>query len=165
MRNILLEVFKENGWQYTQPIDSQELYVVAVTASNGTLQCYAEIDETLNRFRFYAHYGSNIPAESRIRVAELLTRLNYGLYVGNLEMNIDSGEVRFKTSFSDPTGNPPAKSAMSFLVLMSIVSMDLASPGITKVMLDSLTPEEAYLEISTPTTSQETPTAHEKSTE
>ncbi len=39
-----------------------------------------------------------VPADRRLAMMELLTRANYGLVIGNFELDPDDGELRFKTS-------------------------------------------------------------------
>jgi len=43
-------------------------------------------------------WPNNIKKSKRTLVAELLTRINYGLKIGNFEIDLDDGEVRYKTS-------------------------------------------------------------------
>lgn len=40
----------------------------------------------------------NVPEDRRLALAEFLTRANYGLFIGNFEMDWQDGEVRYKTS-------------------------------------------------------------------
>jgi len=60
--------------------------------------CYAEAQEEHQRVIFYSACPFNIPSEQRLAAAEFITRVNYGLIIGNFELDLDDGELRFKTS-------------------------------------------------------------------
>src|SRR5215212_5325423 len=51
-----------------------------------------------NQAAAYVIRDEPVPPERREAVALLLTRANYGIYLGNFEMDLDDGEIRFKVS-------------------------------------------------------------------
>ncbi len=62
-------------------------------------------DETGKILAFYAISPLTVPPSRVAETAELITRINYGLSIGNFELGCDDGEVRFKTSI--PTNGTP----------------------------------------------------------
>ena len=46
----------------------------------------------------WALLPARIPEKNRLKVAELLTRINCDLAIGNFDMNLDTGEVLFRNS-------------------------------------------------------------------
>ena len=56
--------------------------------------------EAEHQLLFYSVYPLNAPEERRAAVSELLTRANFGQFLGNFEMDWEDGEVRYKTSIS-----------------------------------------------------------------
>lgn len=58
----------------------------------------------------------------RIDTAELITRLNCSLFLGNFEMDFDDGELRFRTSIIGD--NNITKMVLGHLIHVNIVSMD-----------------------------------------
>lgn len=46
--------------------------------------------------RLVGNYGSYVPDDRRVAVAELLSRINVRLGFGNFELDFDDGEVRFR---------------------------------------------------------------------
>ena len=58
---------------------------------------YASVTSGGRAFLLYSICAVDVPAERRPAVAELLTRINVGLVCGNLEMDWQDGEVRFRT--------------------------------------------------------------------
>lgn len=61
--------------------------------------CYAEINPTLGACLFRAVLGSPIAPDKRALVMEYMTRANYELAAGSWTMDLDSGEVRWKSGF------------------------------------------------------------------
>ena len=56
-------------------------------------------------------YGTpelDVPAEHRQTLSDFITRVNFGILVGNFELDFDDGECRFKTSFDSDHGRVPA---------------------------------------------------------
>jgi hypothetical protein len=51
-----------------------------------------------HRIVFYAELGERVAAERRLAVAELVTRANYGIIIGNFELDFAEGRLRYKTS-------------------------------------------------------------------
>jgi hypothetical protein len=50
------------------------------------------------RLVFYINFGPPAPPERRDEVARFITYANWGLSIGNFEMDFDEGTVRFKSS-------------------------------------------------------------------
>ena len=79
-------------------------------------------------------------------VAEFITRANYGLKVGNFEMDMDDGEARFKTSI-DVEKSELTRMLVSNLVYINVWTMDRYLPGILSVAYGSETPRQAINKI------------------
>jgi len=47
---------------------------------------------------FYTHVQCRVPEPKRAALAEYLARANYGLWLGNFEMDLRDGEIRCETS-------------------------------------------------------------------
>lgn len=97
----LLEVVKtwltEDEWPFMQP-EGTTIFRTAYRGKNGSFNCSAHLREDQSLLFFYSVCPVNIPEDRRPAVAEYITRANYGLYVGNFEMDYTDGEVRYKSS-------------------------------------------------------------------
>ncbi|MBP8974021.1 MAG: YbjN domain-containing protein, partial [Anaerolineae bacterium] len=82
----------------------------------------------------------------RPAVAEFLTRANFGLRIGNFELDYHDGEVRYKTSldFEDEKLTP---ALIRNAVYPAVTTMDRYLPGLMKVVYGGRTPYEAIEEI------------------
>lgn len=76
-------------------------------------------------------------------VAEYLTRANYGLPLGNFEMDFSDGEVRFKTSLDVEGEEYMLTPAMiKSLVYSNVLTMDRYLAGMMAVIYGDASPEQ-----------------------
>ena len=59
---------------------------------------FAALAEDSQEFVFYINFGVNAAPEDRESVMHAITRINWGLTIGNFELNLDVGHLRFKSS-------------------------------------------------------------------
>lgn len=83
-----------------------------------------------------------MPEDRRLSIAEFIARANYGLVLGNFELDFIDGELRFKTSIDvDGTELPPE--LIEPVVYANVLTMDQYMPGIMAVIKAEKTPLEA----------------------
>jgi len=75
-------------------------------------------------------------------MAEFLTRANYGLVVGNFELDFTDGEIRYKTSI-DVEGDCLSKALVRAIVYTNIIMMDKYMPGIMALLYANVSPVQA----------------------
>ena len=75
-----------------------------------------------------------------------LTRANYGLLIGNFEMDYNDGEVRYKTSI-DVEGDRLSKALVKRLVYDNLAVMDRYLPGVLSVIYGGASPTEAIAQV------------------
>lgn len=93
----LEDFFTEDDWAFGR-VENRPILRMGFSGQNGNWTCYAQAREEDEQFLFYAICPLTIPENRRSAVSEYLTRANYGMVVGNFEMDLDDGEVRFKSS-------------------------------------------------------------------
>ena len=81
-----------------------------------------------------ASFRQTVPDARRPEAAEYLHRINYGLLLGNFEMDYDEGEVRFRTSLM-------AEGSLTHEVLdryiqMPAAMLDRYAPGLAAIVAD-----------------------------
>lgn len=79
-------------------------------------------------------------------MAEFLTRANYGLMIGNFEMDFNDGEIRYKTSI-DVEGDNLSSALLKQLVYANVMTMDQYLPGIIAVIDGNISPVDANAKI------------------
>ncbi|MCH9685941.1 MAG: YbjN domain-containing protein [Deltaproteobacteria bacterium] len=108
--------------------------------------CLAVASEDTEQLLFYSVVLDNVKPPQRPAVMEFLTRANYGLQVGNFELDLDDGEVRFKTSI-DVERAELTEPLCKNLVELNLAMMGLYYAGLHGVMSGELTPAQAITKI------------------
>jgi hypothetical protein len=134
----LVEFLLHEKWPFV-PLPGEPVIRTDYRGQHGQWICYARIEEDERRVVFYSVYPESIPQAKRAAVAEYLTRINYGLSVGNFEMDFDDGEVRFRTGL-DLEGINLQAELFRPLLLNNIHTMDKYLPGILRITQQGLPP-------------------------
>lgn len=137
----LIDFFNEEEWEFAAG-EGRTLLKLGYSGENGTYICYAQSREEQGQVIFYTICPVTTPEKRRSAVAEFVTRANYGLIIGNFEMDLDDGEVRFKTSL-DAEDAELSRVLIRHLVYANITTIDRYLPGLIAVIAGSQTPLEA----------------------
>lgn len=137
--------FTDDEWYFVR-MDNRSMLQMGFQGKNGKWTCYAQVNEDQYLFFFYSVCPVNIPEERRLTVAEYLTRANYGLKIGNFEMDFSDGEVRYKTSV-DVEGAELTPALISNMVYANVWTLDRYLPGILAVSYGSKSAVEAIEEV------------------
>jgi GTP-binding protein EngB required for normal cell division len=141
----VLNFFIQDDWNYKE-IEPGEAISLEVEMKNSNYTCYAIVNDENKTFRFYSTSPIKIPKNKHLQIAEFLTRANYGLILGNFEMDFADGELRYKTSIlvgDNELDYPVIKT----IVYSSLSTMDNYFPAIMKVIYGGVSAEEAVNQI------------------
>lgn len=141
----LMQFFTHDDWPFEQISDLPALRT-SFSGENGKWTCYAHAREATHQFVFYSLLPINTPPDKREAVAEFITRANYGMIVGNFELNYDDGEVRYKTSVDVGEANLTLP-LIKHLVYPNVAMMDQYLPGLMAVIYSDTTPVEAIAKV------------------
>lgn len=130
--NSLIEFFEEDGWDF-QWMAGVSILNLSFSGENGDWACYAQAREFAEQFVFYSVIHDAVPEAKRPTMAEFITRANFGMIIGNFEMDYDDGEVRFKTSV-DVEGSELSPPLIRQTVYANLVITDRYLPGIREVI-------------------------------
>lgn len=130
-------------WSYTEP--PGEGLVCDMAGEHTVYSFLFRVDEKLEIVCCYARVGFRVPPEKRMDVCEALTRANYGLRVGNFEMDMDDGEIRYKASI-DVEGGVLGETMVQNLVRASVASFDRYYPALMRVVWANTSPADAIAE-------------------
>jgi hypothetical protein len=133
--------FFNDEWYYIE-LESRPVLRLNHWGANGRFTCQAEINEAQKIFYFYSYFPVNVPQEKQVVVAELITRANYGMRVGNFEMDYEDGEVRFKTSV-DVENHELTQALVSNHVYANVWTMDRYLPALIAVIYGTISALEA----------------------
>jgi hypothetical protein len=136
---------EEDGW-HPQLLEDNYVYRAYFVGHNGEVTCFAQVRVDLEQFIFYVVMPVRAPSHMRLPVAEYLTRANYGLRIGNFEMDFDDGEVRYKSSL-DFEGVQLTPGLIRNTIYPAVQTMDRYLPGILSVIFGGKSAEDAILAI------------------
>jgi hypothetical protein len=141
----MVKFFEEDNWHFVQE-EGESRLLMTVVGSSGDLTCLAEAREEQKTFVFYTIFGVNIPKHRRRDAAEFFTRANSGLVLGNFEMDMDDGEVCYKTSISVEDA-PLTSSEIRKLVYLGILMADRYLPGLITLLYSNASPQQALTQV------------------
>jgi hypothetical protein len=145
LREAVEELLERDGWVFA-PVEGQpSTLAMGYKGENGTWSCYAHVDDDRGALVFYSVTDRPVPEISRAAMADFLTRANFGLVLGNFELDLTDGETRFKTSVEIGDAEP-SPALLRSIVYANIAAMERYLPGIDDVLRGSHTPEEAIAE-------------------
>ena len=143
--DAITRFFQEDEWPFT-PLEGRTILRTGFQSDNGQWTCYAQAREEQEQFVFYSICPVKAPEKQRMPIAEFLTRANYGMIIGNFELDLNDGEIRYKTSI-DVKGDELSQPLISHLVYANVLTMNRYLPGIMKVLYAGAAPAEAVAEI------------------
>lgn len=145
--DVVLRFFVEDDWPLQQ-VGAEPILLSVFQGEAGQWNCLIRVSEDQGRVVFYSVVPEETPADRRLAMAEFLTRANYGMLIGNFEMDFDDGEVRYKTSI-DVEGDRLTTALMQQLVYANVRTMDRYLTGIHQIMSTDQTPAEVIAQIET----------------
>jgi hypothetical protein len=137
-----LQQFMEMDEWNPQPVEGSSAFVCGFRGANGDQRVLAQVNVEREVLLVYAYAMANIPEPRRLAVAEFLTRANYGILVGNFELDLRDGEVRYKASlaFRDvPLTHP----MIAQCLYPAVQTLDQYLPGLLAVGFGDTDPEAA----------------------
>lgn len=147
--NALIETiaktFHENEWNYERD-DDPELLHFGFSGENASYRAIALANEDNRVIIFTLAAPTNVPEARRAAMAEFLARANWGLRLGNFEMDMSDGEFRYRVSACF-TETEPATALIREMLGTALVTFDRYYPGIMAVCFADQNPEHAVASI------------------
>ncbi|MCG3178269.1 MAG: hypothetical protein BIFFINMI_00595 [Phycisphaerae bacterium] len=138
---------REMEWHWEQ-LDEHRLRVL-VSGETGRWVWMATWNEKDTLFLSYSICQFNVPNNRRLAVAEFLTLANYGLSLGNFELDFRDGEVRFKNSIAVKKDRL-SRAMVRELAFCGFSIMDHYLPALMSVAFGKLSPRKAIEQADAP---------------
>ena len=125
----------------------QIVYRIGMGLDNGRVDCFVDMRPEDKQVILVAVCGTLIPDNRRKQIAEFITRANFGLLLGNFELNFDNGELRYKCCF---VYDGPGQDSVEVFIrnfFASFKMMDRYLPGIMAVTYANTDPKSAISQI------------------
>lgn len=139
------QFLKNDNWPYNL-VNGRAVYKTGFEGKNGQFTCYAQERTEQQQFVFYSIFPVRAPDTQMTQVAEFITRANYGMIIGNFEMDYGDGEIRYKTSV-DLEDSSVEEPIIRHMVYANVLTMDKYFPGLMRVLYGGIEPVDAIIEI------------------
>lgn len=129
----ILDFLREDEFVGVNHDAERNILSFGVSGSHIKMSVRAQIYEDREQVCVYSYLPSLCPEDKRMIMCTFLTRANYGLTLGNFEMDMDDGEIRYKTSI-DITDGTLAMGMIKALMYANFSTMNRYSEGIMRII-------------------------------
>jgi hypothetical protein len=136
---------KADDWPYNL-LEGRSIYKTGFEGKNGQFTCYAQERDEQQQFVFYSVFPVRAPENQLADVAEFINRANYGMIIGNFEMDYSDGEIRYKTSV-DIEDVDLSEPLLRHMIYANVLTMDKYFPGLMRVLYGGISPVAAIEEV------------------
>ena len=120
--------------------DNGPVLFVPLACRKATYFCTVDVSDAI--LRVYATVGCHAPEQKRAVAAELLNRINWRLVVGNFEMDVADGEIRYRTTL-DARGGELTDEMVECTIRTNLTTIDRFYPAIMTLLWNDLSAEDA----------------------
>lgn len=139
-QTLVEQFLNEEGLIYTVLKDGAILGF-RMSAEKGIFHCYVTFDEVEGYMLVHTLCGFNTPKEKYAEMAELLTRINFVIKIGNFELDFEDGEIRFRTSIRI-SAEEVSQEMIKHLILINILTMDKTFPILMELIYGTASPSD-----------------------
>lgn len=139
------QFLEEDDWPYSL-MDERPVYKTGFEGKNGQFTCYAQERAEQQQFVFYSIFPVRVPENKLIELSEFVTRANYGMIIGNFELDYVDGEIRYKTSV-DVEDVDLVEPLVRHMMYANVLTMDKYLPGLMRVLYAGISPADAVSEV------------------
>lgn len=143
--DVVGKFLSEDDWPFSL-MEGRTVYKTGFEGKNGQFTCYAQERPEQDQFVFYSIFPVRAPEEHMGEVAEFITRANYGMIIGNFELDYTDGEIRYKTSLDVEEMNE-IEPLLRHLIYANVLTMDKYFPGLMRVIYAGINPADAVEEV------------------
>ena len=140
--DAVIAFLRDEGWEFARE-GGADVVRTGYHGENGRWGCFAQTREELSQAVFFSVLPTIVAEDRRLAMAELLTWVNFDLVIGNFEIDLDGGHVRYKTSI-DVEGTALTPTLVRPLVYDNVLTMDRYLPALQAVASEGAVPHAAY---------------------
>lgn len=144
LNNLVVDFFKETGYKHEYLEGTYYWYRARFNGETGDNVLYVGVDESIEMLKVFAVMDQKVPEAKRLIVSEFLTRLNYRLLCGSLQLDFSVGEVRMvynvDTSICEIT-----TAGINQIVKLVLYQLDLYSVQVMRIVYGDISAEAAWL--------------------
>lgn len=143
--DIIKKYFSDEKWQYDF-IESKNHFTTGVNFDNPLAPfriCIVLHDDFVTG---YMSASFHINKSMILQGSEYFCRANYGLILGNFELDCDDGEIRFKVNVPNCLFSSEIQKAMKLLIALPINMFEIYGASLLRVISQEILPKKAIEE-------------------
>lgn len=133
----------QNNWSGVLVDTSRKVIKFSGASDVGYFNILIDVKEEERLVMVYVLCPLKVPQEKRYRVAEFLTLANYGIKVGNFEMDCSDGDTRYKGCIDLAEDGVLTESMLNAVVGKCAATMSRYFPGIAKIIYSDVCATQA----------------------
>ncbi|MEP7347744.1 MAG: YbjN domain-containing protein, partial [Gemmatimonadaceae bacterium] len=132
------------GYRYQQ-IDAQSL-IVTLRCERAVYGVFFGANDSTNLVRLTTSYGSTVPEDRRVAIAEAVTRINARFSFGNFDLDFEDGELRFRIGI-DVEDGLLSEQMVNNMLGCALQAMDRFHPALMRIAFGDVEPAAAIAEV------------------
>jgi hypothetical protein len=149
MRNLIddvVEHLNRHGIIFFQHDDG---LLIPIPTPGGLLMTQVRVLRN-NLLKVYSLCNHRAPENKRAAIAEVITRANYGLNIGNFEMDYRDGEIRYKVSMPVDPDQGLTDELLRLVIGVNVTTHARYLPAIEAVLYRDAEPRKAVEDVEGP---------------
>ena len=124
----------ENDWNY-EYMDMKNAILTGVNlkCKLQSTRMYFVFND--NGFTLYANISMKADEATRVMAMEFITRANYGTRIGNFELDMNDGEIRYKVYLSTRDEDRLSKEQIEEAIYVAVSMLNRYGDGLVKVLM------------------------------
>ena len=143
--DIAAAFLTQDDWAHQRQAEPEGL-LVPFQGDHGSWNLLIRADDGLQQLLIHSLCPLRCPEARRPALMEFITRANQGMVIGNFELDLDDGELRFKTAI-DVEDSGLDTALVRNLLYPNCLMMDRYLPGVTAVIAGERSPAHAIAAI------------------
>ena len=138
-------LFARENWRIQKT--DEHSYTFDFRGENNRYIFHARIGERNNTLTIYAVCPMQVPNHRLQEAAEFLHRANYGMFIGNFELDFRDGEVRYKVSVDFEEKRPQPDYINEKMIDIALIMADRYTPGLGSVIFANKSAKDAIEDV------------------
>ncbi len=138
---LLYDILIQNDWEFESD-DKNEVIKLKIQGINANFHSCLLVDEKQESLLCNTYIKHKIPFSKRLEVCDFMCRVNYEFAIGNFEMDMENGEIRYRT-YLDLANAEPSREQVVNIVWNGVLGFDTYYPGLMRLVYEDYSAEEA----------------------
>lgn len=141
LAEVVFNFFQSLQWSISY-LENTTAVSMEYRGRNGRWNCHLHVLEESDQIVFYSLFPAHADDTKRLSAMEFVCRVNSGLILGNFELDLFDGDIRFKTSI-DVEGNGLSDALLKPIVFVNLTTMDRYFNSLMALLYQDISVDDA----------------------